>query len=322
MPLLSIPAQGIDTAGLKVDVDLPADWLGRELADTEVESTKPGHLNVRLSRSGTDVVVRGEATATVTMPCARCLGPANVDLRGELSLLLKAMPGAHEAHGRGGAGHGGAGGREHTGAGERAGAPAGDMWARAAARSIPEWGATARGAKDASGGASPVRGARGAGGSAKAASGKGGAQARKAKEPEHEFSSEDAEFDTYDGETVVLDDFIREALVLELPNFPLCSEACPGIRPVESATEAGSAEASDRVDPRLAPLGALRAKLASVMNGRGPEPAIKPASRGAEPKKTSSKSSKSTKTTKDTKSTSGAGGAGKPKKKTTKRNKE
>ena len=76
------------------------------------------------------------------------------------------------------------------------------------------------------------------------------------KEPEYEFHGEEADVDTYDGETVILDPFIREAILLEIPNFPLCSEACPGIRP------AASAEAPEpAVDPRLRPLGALKAKL-------------------------------------------------------------
>lgn len=58
------------------------------------------------------------------------------------------------------------------------------------------------------------------------ASGKGSA----IKLGEYEFSDEEAQEDEYDGETVVLDPFIREAILLELPNFPLCKEDCPGIR--------------------------------------------------------------------------------------------
>jgi uncharacterized protein len=49
------------------------------------------------------------------------------------------------------------------------------------------------------------------------------------KNREYEFSSEEAEIDEYDGERVVLDPFVREAILLELPSFPLCSEACSGI---------------------------------------------------------------------------------------------
>jgi uncharacterized protein len=68
---------------------------------------------------------------------------------------------------------------------------------------------------------------------------------------------------------VILDGFIREALLLELPNFPLCSETCPGIRPHPAAP--GDAEAP--IDPRLAPLRALKSKLeASEGSSRGPGP--------------------------------------------------
>lgn len=94
------------------------------------------------------------------------------------------------------------------------------------------------------------------------------------KEPEVEFSAEDADLDTYDGETVVLDPFIREAILLEIPNFPLCSPACPGIRP---AAEEPVPEPA--VDPRLAPLGALRAKIAEK------RPAARPAPSSPEPPK-------------------------------------
>jgi uncharacterized protein len=58
---------------------------------------------------------------------------------------------------------------------------------------------------------------------------------RRRPEPEYEFSSEEADEDVYDGEKVVLDEFVREAILLELPSFPLCSEACPGIG--EAASE-------------------------------------------------------------------------------------
>ncbi len=80
---------------------------------------------------------------------------------------------------------------------------------------------------------------------------------RKDKEEEYEFTSEEADMDTYDGETVVLDAFVREAILLEVPNFPLCSEDCPGIGPAAELAP----EPTGDLDPRLAPLAALRAKL-------------------------------------------------------------
>lgn len=76
---------------------------------------------------------------------------------------------------------------------------------------------------------------------------------------EYEFASDEAEFDTYDGEKVVLDDFVREAILLEVPNFPLCSDGCPGIQAAPEIPERSVVPTP--VDPRLAPLGQFRKQL-------------------------------------------------------------
>src|SRR5690606_3988104 len=73
------------------------------------------------------------------------------------------------------------------------------------------------------------------------------------KDEEYELSAGEADLDVYDGETVVLDNFVREAILLEVPAFPLCDEACPGLSEVAVEPEVGAA-----VDPRLAPLSAFR----------------------------------------------------------------
>lgn len=57
---------------------------------------------------------------------------------------------------------------------------------------------------------------------------------RNARSVEYEFSSEEAELDDYDGERVVLDGFVREAILLELPSFPLCKETCEGVPEAET----------------------------------------------------------------------------------------
>ncbi|MSP26777.1 MAG: DUF177 domain-containing protein [Myxococcales bacterium] len=59
----------------------------------------------------------------------------------------------------------------------------------------------------------------------------------------------------------MLDALVREAILLEVPNFPLCSEECPGIRPAPDRALGFAAVAPTPVDPRLAPLGAFRKKL-------------------------------------------------------------
>ncbi len=76
----------------------------------------------------------------------------------------------------------------------------------------------------------------------------------------HRFAADEAELDTYVGDEIVLDGFIREAILLELPIFPLCSETCPGIgAPASENAESTSAEES--IDPRLAPLMELKKRV-------------------------------------------------------------
>ncbi len=122
----------------------------------------------------------------------------------------------------------------------------------------PEPAADARSSKGTAAKSSSPGGASGGG--------KGKKAAKEKELPEYEFSSDEADVDTYDGETVVLDDFIREAILLEMPIFPLCSEDCPGIRPASSEVIDEGAE--PRIDPRLAPLEALRAALAQKKAGQ------------------------------------------------------
>jgi uncharacterized protein len=79
---------------------------------------------------------------------------------------------------------------------------------------------------------------------------------------EVEYTLEDAEADTlpYDGETVVLDDLVRDELLLGVPMIPLCSEGCPGMSPAPE-TDANAAPSKEKpIDPRLAPLLAFRDK--------------------------------------------------------------
>ena len=78
------------------------------------------------------------------------------------------------------------------------------------------------------------------------------ANERRSTSGEYEFTRREADLDVYDGEVVVLDAFVRELILLEIPTFPLCSEACPGIRPRPEEDLPDSAP----VDPRMAPLGA------------------------------------------------------------------
>ncbi len=108
------------------------------------------------------------------------------------------------------------------------------------------------------------------------------AKRRKAAEPEYEFSAEEADVDTYDGERVVLDGFVREAILLELPSFPLCSEACPGIGDAASEGLPGLSPAPAPAESRTGsgkpnPFEALRHLLsAEGADDGGGEPARRP----------------------------------------------
>lgn len=72
----------------------------------------------------------------------------------------------------------------------------------------------------------------------------------KAEAAEVEFSSGEAEIEAFDGETVILDDLILDALLLEIPMIPLCSEECPGM----SAPPSDAQAEEPTIDPRLLPL--------------------------------------------------------------------
>ncbi len=76
-----------------------------------------------------------------------------------------------------------------------------------------------------------------------------------------ELLAADAARDTFDGEKVVMDEFLREFLVLELPPFPrrsdLPSVESPAIAP-PSAADPNSVPA---IDPRLMPLAAIADRL-------------------------------------------------------------
>jgi DUF177 domain-containing protein len=86
----------------------------------------------------------------------------------------------------------------------------------------------------------------------KGAKARGGHGSEATEEPE--LSAEDADFDTYEGEEVVLDRFFREAILLESPIFPLCSEACEGIRPAQAGDPSPTQGGSNVNDPRFLPL--------------------------------------------------------------------
>jgi uncharacterized protein len=174
----SIPVHDLDAAGKAFAFPVRAAWLRATLADGDAAPAGPdGALEVRVSKSGNDVVVHGRLKAEIVVPCARCLEPAKVAIDGPVSVLM--VP--------------------------------------ASAMKTPE-------------------------------------------DEEYEFSPDEADVMPYHGDEVVLDDLVRDEILLEIPMIPLCSEECPGM----SGPPAVDGEPKgEHVDPRLLPLLELKKKSAN-----------------------------------------------------------
>jgi len=172
-----ISAGDLDAGGRRYLFPVRVPWMRMALEDHEATAGgSDGKLDVRASKSGSDVVVHGTLQATLSVPCARCLEPVTVEIDEPISLLVVTQTGVSN---------------------------------------------------------------------------------KKSPSEEDEVLAGEADTVPYDGETVVLDDFVRDELILQTPNFPLCSEDCPGISP--SLPRRDWTSAPDRpVDPRLLPLLRLR----------------------------------------------------------------
>lgn len=100
---------------------------------------------------------------------------------------------------------------------------------------------------------------------------------------EQELTPEELDREFFTGERIVLDDMVREHLLLEVPIKPLCQEECPGI-PVPAHVAgpadlaAPEAPSEGGVDPRLAPLLKLVGKLEptepTVLEPTEPDPTV------------------------------------------------
>jgi uncharacterized protein len=169
----TISAGDLDAGGRSYLFPVRAPWMRAALEDHEATAAGPeGKLEVRASKSGSDVVVHGTLRASLSIPCARCLESVTVEIEEPVSLLVVIQA------------------------------------------ALPSKGSVSE---------------------------------------EDEILAGEADTLAYDGETVVLDDFVRDELILQTPKFPLCSEDCPGMSPSLPLQDRTSAP--DRpIDPRLLPL--------------------------------------------------------------------
>jgi uncharacterized protein len=171
-PEFTLSAGDLDSGGKQYVFPIRAAWMRGALEEHEATAEgTDGVLDIRASKSGTDVVVHGTLEAALTVPCARCLEPVRFDVREPVSVLY-----------------------------------------------APRAAVTGRESAD-----------------------------------EREITAAEADTLPYDGETVVLDDMVRDELILQTPSFPLCSEDCPGISPSPEPEDRKGAPDRD-IDPRLLPL--------------------------------------------------------------------
>ncbi len=76
------------------------------------------------------------------------------------------------------------------------------------------------------------------------------------QEPEDrdgELTPQDLKREWYENDTVVLDELIRDSIMLELPMNPQCSDSCQGI-----ALQTFGSNKEGYIDPRLAPLASIK----------------------------------------------------------------
>src|SRR6185437_2590287 len=85
----TIPVSELDAAGRSYHFPIRAAWVRGALENHEATTSgKEGKLDVRVSKSGNDVVVHGTMSAELEMPCARCLKPTQVLVDQTVSVLM------------------------------------------------------------------------------------------------------------------------------------------------------------------------------------------------------------------------------------------
>ena len=170
-PEFPISIAELDAGGREYTFVLRAAWVRGALEDTDATTTgKDGTLDVRVSKSGRDVVVHGHIDVDLETQCARCLNDVTLHLHHPITALM--VPASETRSGN------------------------------------------AKGDDD--------------------------------------LPSDELDVTPYAGETISLDDLVRDELVLEVPIVPLCSEDCAGISP--PPTKDGDAPGKPAIDPRLLPL--------------------------------------------------------------------
>jgi len=84
----TVPVSDLDAGGKSARFTVPAAWVRGALEGHEATASgADGAIEVRLSKSGPDVVARGTFDTEVSLPCARCLEPFKLPIHADLSVL-------------------------------------------------------------------------------------------------------------------------------------------------------------------------------------------------------------------------------------------
>jgi uncharacterized metal-binding protein YceD (DUF177 family) len=224
-PELVIPVADLESGPKHAEFLLSEAWLRRALEGTDATVVAPGKLEVTVTKNGASVLVRGQVSADLTMPCVVTLDPVPVPVRTEMVLMLSQQGGGTTAH-------------EGHVARRRPRAPVNEAEKPASA--------------DKSG---TNRGNR--------AKTHGKSEGHWDETPT--LDDETAGQDTYEGHEIVLDAFAREFLILELPMFPRRSDLPTDGSAANPPLPADSQPGGDKpIDPRLSPLAELKSRLEKI----------------------------------------------------------
>ena len=227
-PEFIIPVADLERGPKHAEFVLSDAWLRRTLENSDATVLGPGKVEVTVSKNGPSVLVRGQMTADLTMPCVVTLDPVPVPVRVEILLMLSPKSGATT---------------EHEGHVARRKARAPKVDAAGTPEKVPAKAERAGRPK----------------GPAKA----GAAEGHWDETPI--LDDETAGQDTYEGHEIVLDDFIREFLILELPMFPRRSDLPTDSPAANPPLPADSQPGGDKpLDPRLSPLAELKSRLEKI----------------------------------------------------------
>jgi uncharacterized metal-binding protein YceD (DUF177 family) len=119
--------------------------------------------------------------------------------------------------------------------------------------------------------ARPAKGAKATAPDALPTKGKGtarphdGSRGKKSKD-DPELTDEEAAADTFQGEEIVLDDFFREFILLEIPAYPRRSDLPSSEESISSRPLADPTVEAKPLDPRLAPLLGIAQRLKGSAN--------------------------------------------------------